>query len=346
VRIGVIPDHLLERAALMAGLVPTPLVLSFFGMGHARALLTGMRLGVFEALADGARTAEEIAATAKTNPAGTAVLLSALNGFGYLARRDGRFTLSRSARKWFLRGKKGSLHDAMMFVVDLWDWMGALEDAVRTGKTLDLHASGRPPEFWERYMRGLASFARIAAPEVVRKTALAAAPARLLDVGGGHGVYSEGFCRRYPRLSAEVLDLPEACAHGRRIVAEDGFQDRVRHREGDLRTAAWGEGYDVVLIFNVLHNSTGEEATAICRRAHAALRPGGTLAILDGEHRDRRGDVDQVGGFNELFFFVVSGTRAYTEETMRGWMRDAGFAGLRTRRLLFAPAVLLTGTKA
>ena len=112
-----------------------------------------------------------------------------------------------------------------------------------------------------------------------------------------------------------------------------------------MRTAEWGEGYDAVLIFNVLHNSTPEEAVAICRRGLAALRPGGTLAIMDSEHRERRGNLNAAGGFNELFFFVVSGTRAYPEQTMRGWLEQAGFEQLRTARLLFAPAVLISGRR-
>jgi ubiquinone/menaquinone biosynthesis C-methylase UbiE len=343
-KLGIIPEGILERMALGAGLVPTPLVLSFWGMGLARCLLAGVRLGVFEALAQGEKTAPELAGALGCDPAGIETLLNALNGFGYLQRRAGRFSNRKISRKWLLKTSPSSMHDAVVFFSDLWDRLGHLEGAVKTGR-LELLHDRTEPDFWERYLRGLAAFARAAGGEVVRKVKLAAAPKRLLDVGGGHGLYSAAFCRKYPGLEAEVLDLAPALEQGKRIVAEAGFADRVRYRAGDLRQDDWGEGYDLVLIFNVIHNTPVSEAPEVLKRAFRALRPGGMLALMDSEHREHRGDVSSTGGFNELFFFLVSGARAYPEELMRKWMKAAGFPQVRTARLRFAPAALLTGTR-
>lgn len=69
-----------------------------------------------------------------------------------------------------------------------------------------------------------------------------------------------------------------------------------------MRTAEWGEGYDVVLIFNVIHNATEPEAQQLMRKALAALRPGGTLAVLESAYRQTSGDLDAASGFGELFF--------------------------------------------
>ena len=66
---------------------------------------------------------------------------------------------------------------------------------------------------------------------------------------------------------------------------------------------------------------------------------------MDSEHRARSGSVSQTGGFNELFFFVLNGTRAYPEGTLAGWMEGAGFERIRKVRLLFAPTVLLFGRR-
>jgi ubiquinone/menaquinone biosynthesis C-methylase UbiE len=170
-------------------------------------------------------------------------------------------------------------------------------------------------------------------------------PQRLLDVGGGHGLYSVAFCRRYAGLRAEVLDLPEAAEVGQRLVTEAGMSERVSYRPGDMRQVEWGEGYDCVLLFNVLHNATEVEAKEAVGRALRALRPGGTLAIMDAEYRGATGDLDATSGFGELFFYVVSGARTWPEATMRGWMEEAGFERSGTARLWIAPAVLLTGRR-
>lgn len=342
-RIGMIAENPVEGLVLASGIAPVPLALSFFGMGVCRTLLAGVSLGVFDALAGRELDAAEVAAATNCNPAGMATLLSALNGFGYLRKRNRRYRNSALASRWLLAD--GGMRDAILFLGDMWDQLTGLEHAVRTGEMRRLHESDQPPEFWERYMRSLASFARLAVPEINRKIKLVRPPERLLDVGGGHGMYSVGLCKKFPGMTAEVLDLPQAAAHGRKIVAEAGFGDRVSYREGDMRTAHWGEGYDVVLLFNVIHNATGPEAKEMLQKARTTLRPGGTLAILESAHEKRQGNISQVGGFNELFFFLVSGAQAYPEETLQQWVTEAGFESAGLSRLLFAPAVLLTARK-
>ncbi len=346
-RLAVLPTGLLQAAAMGLGQVPTPLVKTVWGMGEARCLIAATRLGTFEALADGGRTAAEVAETTGCDPVAMGTLLNALNGFG-VVRRKGQppaYLLTRQARKWLVKGGKRSLHNALSFMGDLWDQMNDLEEVVRTGEVRRIHEAGLPPEFWERYMWGLADLGRFIAPFVARLLPLGSSPERLLDVGGGHGLFSAACCARHAGLTAEVLDLPEAAAVGRRIVADVPGGDRVVYREADFRTADWGEGYDLVLIFNVLHNATGEEAEAAITKAHASLRPGGLLVVQDSEHREHRRNLSTVAGFNELLFFLLSGAGAWPEATMHGWIEAAGFVGLKTRRLPAIPSVLISARR-
>ncbi len=339
-RVKVAADNPLEWMGLVSGMVPVPLVEAFMGMGQCRVLLTACKLGVFDAIGDGELTAEELAERLDTHPDGTRTLLSALNGFGYVKRRQGKVRNSAAAHKWLRLDSPKSMLDTMLFIADLWDRMTDLDEAVRTGGLPRFH-DGMAPEVWGRYVRGLAAFARIAAGEAVRKVKLPRPPKRLLDVGGGHGMFSCGFCRKYPELTAEVFDLPEVAEHGRALVADEEGGDRVTYRPGDMRTDDWGEGYDLVLIFNVLHNATADESAAAVRSAFGALAPGGTLAIFDGEHKETTGNLSPTAGFNELFFFMLSGAQAWPEATMRGWVTDAGFGPIRVGRLMTLPGVLL-----
>lgn len=238
------------------------------------------------------------------------------------------------------------MRDAILFVEELWRWVSGLEEAVRTGTPGHLHDDpAMTPDSWRRYLRGLATFARPAGEEVVRRFKVKRPLTRLLDVGGGHGMYSVQFCRKHPGLKAEALTCPRSCGHGRELIAEAGFADRVTFREGDMRTAEWGTGYDAVLLFNVLHNATEAEAKLVIGKALAVLEPGGVLAIQEAEYKATDGDLSFTAGFGELFFFVVSGARTWPEPTLRGWLTDGGFEQVKTRRLWLAPACVVTGVR-
>lgn len=342
-RIGIVPDNPLDRIALWSGQVPEPLVIAFWGMGYARCVITAVELEVFDLLAEGERSAGEVAATLGTDPQGTETLLNALNGLGMLRKRKDRYHNDKQTMKWLTTGSPHPMVDAIRFFQDIWDQLGGLEQALRTGEMRRFHEHEMPEGFWERYMRGLATMARPLSRLVARKIPLPKGATRLLDVGGGHGMFSVGMCRRHDALHAEVLDLPEAARIGRQLVEEEGFGFRVSWRAGDMHAVDWGTGYDAVLLFNVLHNATEEEGRSMVRRAREALTPGGTLAVMDSEHRPKSGNHSFIGGFNELFFYLVSGARAWPEATMRAWMEEAGFLRIRSSRLLALPEVILTG---
>lgn len=344
-KLGIVGDNVVESLALSAGAVPEPVVLGAYGLFVSRMLLVAAKLGVFDALSEGPADSAALAAKLSVSAAGLERLLRALNGQGYLSRARGVYALRPVAKKWLARSSPSNLRDAVLFIEELWSWVGNLEEAVRTGASRRLHDDQvLSAESWGRYLRGLAAFARPAGAEIVRRVKPRRPLTRLLDVGGGHGVYSVELCRKHAGLRAEVLDLPEATRHGRAIVEEAGFSERVTFRDGDMRTADWGTGYDAVLLFNVLHNATEDEARTVVAKAFAALAPGGLVAIQEAAYKHTDGNLSFTAGFGELFFFMVSGARTWPEATMREWLGGAGFSDVHTKGLWLAPAVLVMGS--
>jgi SAM-dependent methyltransferase len=327
------------------GVLPSPLIVAFWGMESSRALIAAVELGLFDALDERPRTATTVAMDLGYDEVGVEALLNALNGFGYLRRRGGVYSLRRSARRWLTHDARFSMVRPFGLFGVLWSELGDIEQRVREGGARDFHAN-RDPEFWRRYEIGLGEAARLTAGSIARSVRLERPPTRLLDVGGGHGAFSAAFLARYPDLTATVLDLPGAAAVGRELTAERGLAERVEYVEGDLVADDWGEGYDLVLVFNVLHLLSPEHAAAAVAKAFGALAPGGTLVIVDAVHAEGRGgNVDAVAGGSELLFYVINGTRAYPEATIREWVRDAGFGDVRRKRLLAMPEALITARR-
>jgi cyclopropane fatty-acyl-phospholipid synthase-like methyltransferase len=173
------------------------------------------------------------------------------------------------------------------------------------------------------------------------------APERLLDIGGSHGLHAAALCRRHPGLRATVLDLEAPVRIGREVIAAEGLADRVQHRAGDAFADDLGSGYDVVTAHAFLHNFAPERCVELLRRAHAALRPGGTFAAQEIERPPPGRPGSLVATLGSLVFHVWTGTRAYTAAELAGFAREAGFADVRVRRPLALPgSVILSAARA
>ena len=185
-RRGILSWNPLVKLALASGKVPTPLMEVFWGMGLARSVVAGVRLGLFETLRDAERTAPEIATAIAADPRATGTLLAALNGFGYLKRRRGRYRLAPAVRRWLLASSEGSVAELTAFVGDLFQSVEPVEEAIRTGRLVNLHDRGQTREQWGHYVRGLGTLGKFMGAEVVGKVPVDRPPKRLLDVAGGH----------------------------------------------------------------------------------------------------------------------------------------------------------------
>lgn len=97
---------------------------------------------------------------------------------------------------------------------------------------------------------------------------------RLLDLGGGHGLYSIAFCAKVPDLHAVVFDLPEMVPNTRGYIEEHGATS-VEVSAGDFTRDDIGNGYD--LVFSS-YNSSGSDV-AMVPKVSSALRPGGHLVL-------------------------------------------------------------------
>lgn len=102
-------------------------------------------------------------------------------------------------------------------------------------------------------------------------------PSRVLDLGCGPGFYAE----RLSRLGHQCIGIdfsPASIAYARERARES--QRRCSYLEGDIRTAPYGEGFDLVLlIFGEFNVFTPSDARRILERAREALTEQGMLLL-------------------------------------------------------------------
>lgn len=311
-----------------------------------RSVAAGLRLGVFEALAAGPLTVAELAQRTGTDARGLRPLLDALVGFGYLttttstamtgtattgAAADPRYANSPNTARWLLRDKPDSYLPVLSFwstVLDeLW---GDLESSVRHGKpTTDFYAwLEQRPQTLADFQTMLRRLAGWLSEEIVSLVPAPPAGGRLLDLGGGHAEYAMAFCRAYPNLRATVVDLPGALAQGQAAITAAGLTDRITTRAGDLLTTELDTGYDLVLVFNIVHGYDAPQVATLLERVAQALRPGGRVALLEplAEVPERPpGVADAFVRAFSLNLFHTQGGRAYAFNELAELLTGAGF---------------------
>ncbi|WP_018909331.1 methyltransferase [Salinispora arenicola] len=304
-----------------------------------RSVGAGLRLGVFEALASGPLPVERLAARTGTDPLGLRILLDALTSFGYLVRADGRYANSVNTTRWLLR----SVPDSFAPVLAFWSalltgWWHDLEMSIRSGTpTGDFYAwLEERPETLADFQTMLRRLADGLGAEIVELVPVPADARSMLDVGGGHASYPVAFLTAHPQLRATVVDLAGALIQGAETIAAAGLTERCTLRAGDLFEVDYGTGHDLVLLFNIVHGYQPAETLTLLRRAAAALRPGGRVALLEPLAEAP----EQPAGLSEAFvrmfslnLFHTQGGRAYGHDELVGLLREAGFTDVRQQVL-------------
>ena len=341
-KIGAIPENLLEKVALATGLAAVPVLDTLLAAGLARTLMVASKVGIFAALADRPRSASAIAHACSTDAAATAMLLEALVGCDYV-RRDGEtFALAPVARNWLVPAGKRSLHDHMLLMELVWHWLENYEDFIRTGRPLDVHRDldeADDANGWALYQRGMRSLAALALDEFGLRTPVPRHATALLDVGGSHGAYAARLCHRHPGLTATVLDLPAATRQCAELVRAEGLGDRLRQREGDARTEDLGrECWDIVLVSNLVHHFDDATNRALLERIERALRPGGVVVVQE-PMRTTNAEHNQIGALAGFYFAMLSASATWTAGEIAVWQRAAGLHPKRPMRFATVPSL-------
>ncbi|MEV0390998.1 methyltransferase [Nonomuraea sp. NPDC050643] len=327
----------LEAGAHRLSIVPP--MFDYFGALGLHALVAAARMGVFDALGERPSTGGELAATLNLDPHASGVLLRSLAGLGYLRVRGGRYRLTRTARLWFTTDSPTSLVAGLEFwertACVIWPRM---EKAVRDGSPVTPFYAllESDPELSRSFQAWTGALARRQAPAAARVVPVPRGAGRVLDVGGGHGLVSVELLRLHPGLRATVIDLPGALE----AAAE---HPRLTLRAGSFLDDDLGDGYDAVLLFNVLHGLDDQEAATLLRRLAAALNPGGAIVV-----GDQFADSLMPGRASrtllrllDLNYLVAAGGRVRGFREVAHMLRAAGFRRPRHRRPLRSVATEL-----
>ncbi|MBI3875230.1 MAG: methyltransferase domain-containing protein [Verrucomicrobia bacterium] len=147
---------------------------------------------------------------------------------------------------------------------------------------------------------------------------------RLLDIGGGSGIYACAFAAANPSLQAVVFEKPPVDAVTRRRIEARGLDARVSVQTGDFFKDELPRGFDAHLFSNVLHDWDVPLVKDLLRKSAAALAPGGLLIIHDMHlNADKSGPLP-AACYSAILMHATEG-RIYGVAEMEAWLRETGF---------------------
>ena len=274
------------------------------------ALATASRLGVLARLATGPADPLTIARDCGIAERGARLLLGALAGLGLIGpASDGSF---------------GAAHDlaGLAALVEPWDH---LDEAVRHDR--GPAAADTVVGAEAVYPTVVPQLGAMFAPAAEIAANLLTAPAlRVLDAGAGAAPWSLALARRDPACRITAVDLPMVLEVTRRAVAAAGCDAQFTYLAGDLFTIHLRRGsYDLAIIANVCHLFDETANRRLLRRLFRAIRPGGTLAIVDVLPNERLDGPRSAVLYALGLLLRTSRGQAYPFSTYAGWLRSTGY---------------------
>ncbi|MDD5705876.1 MAG: methyltransferase [Kiritimatiellae bacterium] len=294
-------------------------------------LFAALERGIFERVArlPGA-TAEALAGAGGDDPHGLRLLLDGCVALGLLVKQGEAYRNGEGAAQTLVPGAPHDLTRAIRYNQDVYPAWGRLAELARTGRPVEppsLHL-GADDARTRRFVLAMHGRALGIGRAVTPLLDLSCAR-RLLDVGGGPGTYTVLMAQAAPELRCCVLDLPPVAAIANELIDQAGLTSRVSTLPGDYHVTAFPSGQDVVTFFGVLHQEAPEVIRELLRRAHAALKPGGRVYVLDMMTDATRAHPRFAALFAINMALTAEHGWVFADSELASWLAEAGFVDSR-----------------
>lgn len=321
-----------------------------FGFMGSKALFSALHVDLFSELANGARTAEDIADRTGLDADRATTLLTALTTLGLVVRRGETYENAPAADAFLVKGRKYDFGDYLRFQIDkqMYPFLTQLEGAL-TGELEPDQVSSyadwfSDPEEARLYSESQHSGSLGPGRSLARMIDLAKART-MLDVGGGTGAFSISLCKSYPQLTSTVLDFPNVVEVGRDFVEREGLSERIAFEGGNALESAWPKDRDVILMSYLLSGVPGEAIPGLVRGAMEHLAPGGHFIVHDFMVADDRTGPKLAALWQLQHVAFNPQARSVTSGWVRALMEAAGFKAIEVREMIPGMTMMVHGVK-
>jgi predicted O-methyltransferase YrrM len=298
-----------------------------FGRTYQGAAVLGAAadLDLFTLVASAPRTAADLALTSQCDLRGLTILLDALAALRLLDKSGDHYALPPGLESLLTPdGPQSILAMAQHQAHCLRNW-AQLARVVKTGQPAAPSPSVRGDAGDQAaFITGMHNISAPHADRVIQ----AVQPLEfdhLLDIGGASGTWTIAFLRACPSARATLFDLPHVIPMAERRLAAAGLRDRVDFAAGDFAADPLPRGADLAWVSAIVHQNSRAQNRSLFASVHAALVPGGRIALRDilmepGRTRPVPGALFAVN-----MLVATEGGGTFTFEELRDDLAAAGF---------------------
>jgi hypothetical protein len=295
------------------------------------AVSVAAKLRIADKLADGPKSADELATETKTHAGHLYRLLRTLASVGVFSEDEaGRFHQT-PVSEYLRTGVQGSMRGMADYCGSAWSWnaWGDLLGSVQTGETAFDRVFGEPcfdwlakhPDDSAVFNEGMSGFSSSIGQAVVE--AYDFAPfGTIIDVGGGHGTLLVKILNAFPSLRGVVFDAPHVAEGAVAVLREAGLNDRCRAEGGDFFQAV-PKGGDAYIMKNIIHDWPDDKASTILKLCREGVNPGGKLLLVEMVIKPR--NEPDIGKMLDLEMMVLPSGKERTEAEYADLLRGAGW---------------------
>jgi len=312
---------------------------------RSAALKGAIDLELFTHIDDGATTPAQIAAKAKASERGVRILCDFLTVGGHLTKSGGAYSLSPNSKLFLSKKSPAYLGSISDFLAGdhqrnaIWQ----VEKAVRNGGAVSDEALAPDHPMWAQFAQAMAPMMRAFAGAAIPHVVSGNAPMKILDIAAGHGVWGITALQQNPSAEVTGQDWPTVLEVAKENAQQAGVAGRYHTLAGSAFDVDFGTGWDVILEPNFAHHVNQADNTKLFRKIHAALKPGGRIAIIEFVPNDDRVSPTMAANFALTMLTATPEGDVYTFAEYKKMLEEAGFHDIQLVELTPMPQRLIIG---
>jgi phospholipid N-methyltransferase len=316
----------------MVDVTPEPVFQAFTGFMASKHLFVATEIGLFEKLALGPATLDELATRTGIPRRTLRIVADAMVALGLVERANGHYNNSPVTATFLAGSGPADLRPFVSMGNDLLypRWL-KFEEAIRTDQRIlgELDFTEHEQEIFSKGVEAASAGdaqALAAGYDFTQHT-------RLLDLGGGTGSFLIAVLGRHPHLEATLFELPAAAAVARERLRNEPVRSRIEIATGDFFDDQIPEDHDAVILAHVIHCFSPERNLELLRRLRQRV-PRGARVLLVDFWTDPTHTQPLLAALMAGEFLLDAGGDVYSADEANTWLQGTSWSMLGHTRLV------------